>query len=157
MVFDQIEVSRKRLGIKLALLSRSWRRALDFALLDSGLTDATWAPLLHLDEYGEGVTQKELAFRVGIDASTLVRLLDILSERGLIERVADVADRRAHKIFLTQAGRAVLGNVERARDVVDARILADIGDDEIVRLTEAFKKIDGRLQEIQGSSAARKL
>ncbi|MDM9627920.1 MarR family transcriptional regulator [Rhizobium sp. S152] len=151
MSCEEMEALRKRLGIKLALLARAWRRAIDCALSDLGLTDATWAPLLHLNEYGEGVTQKELAFRVGIDASTLVRVLDILSERGLIKRTADADDRRARKIYLTTAGRKVLSDLQYARDAVDAKVLADVDDQDILGLVKVFKKIDNRLQEMQRS------
>lgn len=151
MSCDEMEALRKRVGIKLALLAHAWRRAIDCPLSDLGLTDATWAPLLHLDEYGEGVTQKELAFRVGIDASTLVRVLDILSNRGLIQRAADLGDRRARKIFLTKQGRKVLSELQRARDAVDAKVLDGVGDEEIVGLMATFRKIDARLHEMQCS------
>lgn len=151
MSCDEMEALRKRVGIKLALLARAWRRAIDCALSDLGLTDATWAPLLHLDEYGEGITQKELAFRVGVDASTLVRVLDILSERGLIERTADIGDRRARKIYLTKAGRRVLSDLQRARDTVDAKVLSDVDDEDIAGMMKAFRKMDAQLQEMHCS------
>ena len=88
-----------------SVLARQWRRTLDKSFEEAGLTDATWAPLLHLQETGDGISQKDLAVLVGIDGSSLVRLLDILAHKGLIERQIDKDDRRARLIFLTKAGR----------------------------------------------------
>ena len=98
--------ARLRFGIKFVLLARRWRQALDQRLAEVGLSDATWAPLVHLWESGGGISQKDLAALVGIDGSSLVRLLDILAGRGLVERRMDPADRRTRLVFLTEAGRA---------------------------------------------------
>src|SRR3546814_3268371 len=73
-------------------------------LATAGLPDATWIPLVHLSETGGGITQKELAALVGIDGSSLVRLIDILCRKGLVERRADESDGRARLIHLTPAG-----------------------------------------------------
>src|SRR3546814_18228949 len=62
------------------------------------LSDATWMPLVHLQETGGGITQKDLAERVGIDGSSLVRVLDILSRPGLVVRRVDESDGRARQI-----------------------------------------------------------
>ncbi len=70
-----------------------------------GLTDATWRPLAYVGKLGDGVRQKELATALSIEGPTLVRLLDNLERRGLIERREDETDRRARGIYLTRAGR----------------------------------------------------
>lgn len=91
--------SRDRLGFLMVTLTRQWRRFVEEQLAANGLTDATWTPLLHLRAWGDGVTQKELAERVGLDGSSLVRLLDILEGKGWVERRADAADRRSKTHF----------------------------------------------------------
>src|SRR5690625_4450033 len=96
---------RARFGVAFSLLARRWRRTLDAQLAKAGLSDATWVPLIHLQEAGDGITQKALAERVGVDASSLVRVLDILSRQGLIERRAAEHDGRARLVHLTAAGR----------------------------------------------------
>ena len=78
---------------------------LEARLAAAGLSDATWVPLVHLEECGGGVTQKELAALVGIDGSSLVRLLDILCRQDLVERRVDATDGRARRIYLTVAGQ----------------------------------------------------
>ena len=143
---------RARFGIRFALLARRWRRALDARLAEAGLTDATWAPLVHLDETGGGLSQKSLAALVGVDGSSLVRVIDILVTRGLVERRPDPADGRTRRIHLTPEGhsRVALIRAELAR--AEETILADLSDGEIAEMLDRFDRIEARFDaaETQG-------
>jgi DNA-binding MarR family transcriptional regulator len=55
----------------------------------------------------------ELARAERVEPQSLTRILSDLAERGLIERRPDPADRRALRIDITPAGRALL--IEDAR------------------------------------------
>jgi len=116
---------RTRFGFRFVTLARVWRRAVDLELVASGLTDATWTPLIHLSESGDAITQKELARRVGIDGSTLVRLVDLLSEAGLVERKPDPADRRAKRVVLTEAGHAEVSRIRARIAEAEEQFLAE--------------------------------
>ena len=144
--------SRDRFGFQFVELARRWRRALDARLAEAGLTDATWAPLIHLHESGDGIQQKELAVRIGLDGSSLVRLLDILAARGLIERREDDHDRRAKRVFLTEQGRQAILDIRKVLTQVEQGMLADISDAEIVALSGALEKISVRVQSILDST-----
>ena len=72
-----------------------------------GMTRAQWAVLVRLDR-SEGLKQSELAELLDLQPITLTRLLDRLSDNGLIERRADPNDRRANRLFLTPAARPLL-------------------------------------------------
>lgn len=136
---------RTRFGLRFALLARRWRRTLDARLGEAGLTDATWAPLVHLHESGDGISQKTLAALAGLDASSLVRLIDILADRGMVERRTDPADRRARLIYLTAAGRAAVADILHLLGGHEAEMLADIGDDELAQVLDVFERIGRRL------------
>lgn len=138
--------SRSRFGIRFVLLARQWRRVLDARLADAGLSDATWAPLVHLRTSGDGISQKALAARVGIDGSSLVRLIDILERRGLVERRPDPSDGRARLIFLTDDGRTELSRIRRALEREEAELLADLSDPELDLLLDQFARIARRLE-----------
>ncbi|MBR0673898.1 MarR family winged helix-turn-helix transcriptional regulator [Neoroseomonas soli] len=138
---------RARFGIEFVLLARRWRRALDRRLAAMGLSDATWPPLIHLQESGDGISQKDLAALVGIDGSSLVRLLDILVARGLVERRPDARDRRAKLIFLTGAGHAALQKIGWKLSRGEADMLADVTDAEIATTLDVFARIDRRLRD----------
>lgn len=136
---------RFRFGLKFSLLGRRWRRLIDSQLAKAGLTDATWVPLVHLKETGGGISQKELAARVGVDGSSLVRVLDILEREDLIERRRDQTDGRARLIHLTASGELRLGRIRQALSRAEEEILVDISDAEILRMLELFQIIDRRM------------
>ncbi|HWK68208.1 MAG TPA: MarR family transcriptional regulator [Rhizobiaceae bacterium] len=141
--------SRQRFGFQFSVLARQWRRALEESLERAGLSDATWAPLVHLQESGDGVTQKELAQRLGIDGSSLVRLLDILGQKGFIERQVDKDDRRARQIYLTEAGRVATRDIRRVLSQAEAKMLADVGDAELDAVLHVFTRIADRIRSTQ--------
>lgn len=49
----------------------------------------------------DGMTQKEIANRIGIEAPTIVPIIDKLEEQGIVIRRPDHNDRRNNLIFLT--------------------------------------------------------
>lgn len=138
---------RHRIGIRLVGLARRWRQALDARLSASGLSDATWAPLMHLHELGShnDVSQSTLAAAVGLDGSSLVRLLDILVERGLIERRPHPEDRRVKLVHLTPAGRRTVATLRKQLQAIESELLADIGEQDAQTLLRAFERIEARI------------
>ncbi len=136
---------KRAFGMRFAMLARRWRQSLEASRAEAGLTDATWAPMVHLHETGGGLTQKQLAARLGIDASTLVRLLDILERQDLIVRRPDEHDGRARKVSLSPAGE---DRVRHIRDLLwkqESLMLADLSDEQIVAMMQGFEAIDRRM------------
>lgn len=143
---DGTDISlRSRFGFRFVMLARHWRQTLNERLSVVGFSDATWAPLVHLGDFGDGLSQKELAARLGLDSSTLVRLLDILSANGQVERVPDAEDRRVKRLILTEKGKAAVIDIKRVLAEAEADMLAGLGDDEIEAMMRAFDKIEGHL------------
>lgn len=140
---------RARFGVRFSLLARRWRRALDARLAEAGLSDATWVPLVHLQESGGGITQKELAALVGIDGSSLVRLLNILCRQGLVERRVDASDGRARLVHLTAPGKIRVAEIRRELAKGEAEMLADLSDSDIAGMLRHFERIEQRLQTLQ--------
>lgn len=144
--------SRARLGFLMVTLVRQWRRQVEEQLAASGLTDATWTPLIHLRAWGDGVTQKELAERVGLDGSSLVRLLDILEGHGWVERRADAADRRSKRIFLTESGNAAVDRIRATMLEAELAMLQDLDDAEVESMLGGVNKIRARLEQLHATS-----
>ena len=146
--------SRDRLGFLMVTLTRQWRRFVEEQLAVSGLTDATWTPLLHLRAWGDGVTQKELAERVGLDGSSLVRLLDILEGKGWVERRADVADRRSKRIFLTTQGNTAVDSIRATMLEAELSMLQDLDDAEVEAMLGGVQKIRSRIDQMHAQRCA---
>lgn len=143
---------RIRFGIHFSLLSRRWRRTIDQKMAAAGLGDISWSPLIHLDESGDGVSQKDLASLVGIDSSSLVRLLDTLEKRGHIERHSSPDDRRVKLVMLTLAGREAVGVIRSHLNSIEREMLQDLNDEQLAAMLEAFELIQARLTLMSGST-----
>ncbi|PTQ66453.1 MarR family winged helix-turn-helix transcriptional regulator [Celeribacter persicus] len=144
---SQNETSPKTLfGFQFVMLSRRWRKVIHAEIARAGLTDATWAPLVHLDAGGDGISQTELADRVALDTSTLVRLLDILSKRGLIERQVNPRDRRARLIVLTSQGHIEVQRIKHHLSEVEASLLSGLSETEVAVLLAGFAKISATIE-----------
>lgn len=133
------EYARANLGRLVAQVARQWRRAVDLRLQPYGLTEATWLPMLRLARAPVPMRQKDLAASLGLDNSSVVRILDGLQAQGLIERREGDGDRRAKAIGLTEPGRALVARVEAASLEVREELFAGIDDREI---EIAFRVLD---------------
>ncbi|RAH37841.1 MarR family winged helix-turn-helix transcriptional regulator [Halomonas sp. SL1] len=143
--------ARERFGIRLSTVSRRWRRALDHHMALVGHTDTSWAPLVHLGAGGDGLSQKALAKRVGMEGSSLVRHLDRLEAKGQVQRVNDEQDRRTKRVFLTPAGRDAVDALQEELLGVERDLLNDLSDAQLEALLEALDLIDRRLQKEPGA------
>ncbi len=108
-------------------------------------TRAQWAVLSRLQRC-EGVKQSELAEALDIAPITLGRLIDKLASAGLVERRNDPADRRAHRLFLTDKAapaRSALGAL--AEDVM-GRALAGLDEHSIRTILNGLAAIKANLK-----------
>lgn len=138
-------------GFRLVMLGRAWRREVDEALAAFGLSEATWRPMLHLARLGDGVRQTDLAEALGIEAPSLVRLLDTLAASGLVERRDDAADRRVKTVHLTRNGREIMEAIRAVACEVNERIRSGVLDDEIADCLRVFERMERNI------AASRKL
>jgi MarR family transcriptional regulator for hemolysin len=134
-------------GFRVARIARRLRQAVDAELRVLGLTEATWRPLVYVRRLGDGVRQKELATALSIEGPSLVRILDNLERRGLIERRADESDRRARGIHLTRAGRELAKRAAKAGGEVQARVLASVSGAELEACLRVLGNIERALEE----------
>jgi MarR family transcriptional regulator, transcriptional regulator for hemolysin len=132
---------RQLFAHRLGYASRQWRRAVDERLQQFGLTEATWLPLLHVARNKMPLRQKDLAESVGIECSTLVRLIDALDSAGLIKRLPDGDDRRARTISLTPRGRMLVDEVEAATAIIRQQIFDGISDEELAIALNVIERL----------------
>jgi MarR family transcriptional regulator for hemolysin len=136
---------RRLLGVRLVGLGRRWRKVLDTRLATQGLSDAVWTPLVHLHRLGDGISQTELAAAVGLDGSSLVRLLDMLVAQGLVERQVHASDRRIKLVHLTPEGKRTAAGIRKRIAAIEDELLADLDEAAAASLLRAFDQIDGRI------------
>ncbi|MBC9180135.1 MarR family winged helix-turn-helix transcriptional regulator [Pseudoroseomonas ludipueritiae] len=147
------EQIRSGLAMLVGQATRQWRRAVDRRLQPFGLSEATWRPLLHLARAPAPMRQKELAASLGLDGSSVVRLLDALQAAGFIERREEEADRRARAILLTPEGRALVARVEDVSRAVRNDGLAGLEAAEIETAHRVLARICRNLAETTEDAA----
>lgn len=70
-----------------------------------------------------GSDQRTIGVEVGIDRTNVADVLERLSERGLVRRERSETDRRAMNAFLTEQGRALVGEMYSAMVRAQQRLL----------------------------------
>ena len=139
---------RTRFGQLVISVARLWRRAADKALDDCGLSHATAMPLVMLSRLGDNLRQGVLADHLGFEGPSVVRIVDLLVEEGLVVRAGDAADRRAKIVSLTDAGRQRVIEIERTLTRLRAELLSEVDQDELAGAVQLL----GRLEAL-GNSA----
>jgi len=145
------EIHRDQFLITLFNTRNRVRFAMDEAFRPLGVTDATWRTLFYLEQTGSGVLQRELAAVMGIEGPSLVRLLDSLEAKKLIERKTSAVDRRAKAVHLTQRADSLLETLHEVAARVREEILSEISDAQIEECMNVFASIlsaaDRRLEQ----------
>jgi DNA-binding MarR family transcriptional regulator len=94
------------LGFQVRDLNRLMQRALAQRIAPAGVAPGAWYFLRVLWEE-DGLTQRELAARIGMQEPTAVIALRSMEEAGWISRTRSAEDRRKAHVHLTPAGRAL--------------------------------------------------
>ena len=71
-----------------------------------------------------GTTMSSLSFRIGVDNSTLTRLINVLENKGLVQKTSNPEDKRSTIVRLTKLGeenvKMIEFNIKRSsKDVVN--------------------------------------
>ncbi|KOG91070.1 MarR family winged helix-turn-helix transcriptional regulator [Streptomyces varsoviensis] len=103
-------------------LRRQGIRMLDEALQEEGLSTRDYYVLVCLTEKVK-LAQQQVADRLGMDRSDLVKLLDRLEEAGKVTRQRDTEDRRRHVLTLTDKGRSAVARTEEISQRVTDQFL----------------------------------
>ncbi|MDX6355054.1 MAG: hypothetical protein QOF98_1957, partial [Streptomyces sp.] len=111
------------------LLRRAHLRANRFApAADPNATGASGARdyqvLDAIGEPGAAYSQQDLADRLGINRTTMVKLIDRLETAGLVVRARNRQDRRSYVLALTDGGRDAVTALEPAMAAGDDRLTA---------------------------------
>ncbi|MDQ1120793.1 MarR family winged helix-turn-helix transcriptional regulator [Pseudoxanthomonas winnipegensis] len=133
---------RFRMSSGLMQAGRQWQKVVDAALAGHGLSNAMTTPLLMIGRAGGGVRQIELAQLIGVEGPSLVRILDKLAAAGLVRRENDVSDRRANKLWLTEAGEAIRQQLETQLNALRKKTFGDMSDAEMEAVLKLYRIVE---------------
>lgn len=129
----------------LHLTAHGWRTALDRRLRPLGYSRSRWMVLLHVSRT-DGITHRELAERLGIEAPTLVRLIDRMEADGLLKRRASESDRRVKHLHLSAEGKREVARVWAKAADLRKEILSGLSKAEINATLDVLQKIRASLE-----------
>ncbi|MFC7647604.1 MarR family winged helix-turn-helix transcriptional regulator [Streptosporangium lutulentum] len=86
-------------------------------------------------------SQQDLAHRLGINRTIMVKLLDRLQRIGYVTRTRNPANRRTYVLSVTDEGRAALKDMRQAAADRDARLTAPLTPPERHRLNELLGRL----------------
>lgn len=120
-----------------------------------GLTGRQWQAIAFLSRY-EGINQTQLADLLEIEPITLVRMLDRLAERDLIERRQKPNDRRTWLLFLKEAAHPFLVAAKPLGDATRAEALTGVSDEDRDRLLQTLTLMKTNLTAARRASVVEK-
>jgi len=132
------------LGYLLHDVARLLRKRFEQRARHLGLTRTQWQAIAHLAK-NEGIHQAALAEMLEIEPITLVRILDRLAKRGLIERRQHPTDRRIWLLYLTDAAQPVLSDLQPLGEATRSEALAGFSEAECDRLVQTLAGIKRNL------------
>ena len=89
----------------------------------------------------DGITMSNLSHRIGVDNSTLTRLIGILEHKGLVERRKNKSDRRSKLVNLTKVGENNIKVIEENTLNLSEKVLTSFSQAEIASLKNILNKL----------------
>jgi len=127
-------------GFLVSDVARLLRRNFDKRAQKIGLSRAQWQVLAWLKR-NEGISQTKLADLLEMSPMTLVRLIDRLEMRGLVERRAHPSDRRVYRLYLAGNAQPSLDRLWAMGAETRAEALGDLSREAERALVEVLIKI----------------
>ena len=118
------------------------------------VTAAQWPVLLLMNQGTDGgPTAIELARQLSMDAGAMTRMIDRMSEKGLIERSRCPQDRRATRLALTDSGREAVGPIAETLAATLNDLLHGFSREEFDTLVAMLRRLDANARSFPSSSA----
>lgn len=104
--------------------ARTWRQALDRRLRHLGMGQASWLAIATIAKSGNvPPSQAELAARLGVEAPTMVSMIDRLVKSGYVLRQPSETDRRVKQVVLTEDGQKIYTSVKAEANALRHELL----------------------------------
>jgi DNA-binding MarR family transcriptional regulator len=97
--------------------------------------------ILLVINHADGLSQQALGEKLGVFPSRLVALLDDLEGRSLVERRDSPVDRRSYALYLTEAGRRTLAEIDRIAREHQTTLCAALDESEKTQLARLLARI----------------
>jgi DNA-binding MarR family transcriptional regulator len=115
---------------------------------DFGTTLPRFDLMAQLERHPEGLKMNELSRLLMVTGGNVTAIVDQLEKEGLVERVAEPADRRAWLIRLTSSGEKSFAEMARAHEQWVVELLSGLSRREHEELLKLLAKVKQSLVEV---------
>jgi MarR family transcriptional regulator for hemolysin len=115
-----------------------------------GITFGQWKIIIIVvnnnNDNDYGLTQKEIADKLGLEGPTLIPIIDKLEKDGFLLRKVDKNDRRNNRIFLTKKSKDLLDSMISCGENIKQILLKDVSDADVSITKNTLKKMWQNIQ-----------
>ncbi len=97
--------------------------------------------ILYVLSQEDGLYQRQFAKILMKDRPNITRMVDILENKKLLYRKADQNDRRIHKLYISESGRALVEKIEPYKTSIHASIAEPLSAEEQDLLLQLLEKM----------------
>lgn len=141
--------AHKPMGMRMAMIVRQWRATIDYAIVETGLTQSSWTVLMQLSQQGDNTSISELAEVQGIELPPMMRTIKQLEKRGYLLRTTSPYDKRTRLLTLTNSGREILVKITNTIENYQERISSNISPLKMEQFSETLNQIAQNLRIIR--------
>lgn len=98
----------------------------------------------------DGLTMSELASELGVQPPTVTKMVTRLAAYGFVVRQTSPSDGRLARVFLTDPGRALIGDVDRMWKRLEKEAMVGLDDKDRKRLRKYLRRIEKNLLAANG-------
>lgn len=120
-------------------LARLFAASLQARIKPMGLSTGVFPVMLHLWQQ-DGLTQRDLVLRVGVEQATMANTLKRMERDGLVARHPDPEDGRIRRIWLTERGRELRDAATAAAAEENKNVLSGLPEEEQAQLVALLRK-----------------
>ena len=96
----------------------------------------------------DGIEMSELAWTLGLDNSTVTRLVIRLEKKNWVERKQSQRDQRAIEVFLTDKGALIQHDIEKEIDNIGEKIKTEVEKDQNEALLQSLSSFQWTLRKV---------
>lgn len=133
------------MGFVVNMTAKAFQKSFDIELRKTaGVSLSQWRVVGAL-VIQPGLTQKEIADKVGIEGATLVPIIDKMEKEGLLKRKPDSSDRRVNRIYLTPKADSLWESMVECALKIRKSSTKNISENDIQTTLETLRKISQNL------------
>lgn len=95
-----------------------------------------------------GQSQKDLANKLNIRASTIATMVKRMEKVGLIERRQDCKDQRVSRVYITEKGMEVCKEVDRIKKIIEIESFSNFTEEEQMLLRRLLMQMRDNLKKV---------